>query len=73
MAKVTLSVSVEVEVSEVTPELLKVVGREVIAGINTSIDNNQNVEDIEVSAIEAKVSLSVDCMPDEEIGELAAQ
>lgn len=71
MAKVEYSVKVYIDVEEATPELLKVAGREVIAGINTSLDHNQNVTDITVTDVNATVALSVDCMPDEEIGELA--
>jgi len=70
MAKVTYNVEVEVEVTDANAELLKVAGRELIAGISSSLDQNQNVDDIVVSAIEANVSLNVDCMPDEEINEL---
>jgi len=70
MAKVTYNVKVEVEVSDAGAELLKVAGRELIAGLNASLDHNQNVEDIKVSFVEANVSLNVNCMPEEEINEL---
>lgn len=72
MAKVTYSVKVSVELSETTEELKKVAAREVIAGINTSLDHNENVEDIEVTAISAEEIIinKIDCMPDV-ISELA--
>jgi len=73
MARVNYQVTVEVEVSDANAELLKVAGRELISGINVSLDQNQNVDDIKVSSIQASVSLNVDCMPDKEIDELAAQ
>ena len=71
MAKATFTISVEVEIEDAQADLIKVAGREIISGINTSLDQNQNVEDIVVTGITANVSLDVDCMPDEELSELA--
>ena len=67
MAKVTYNVKVEVEVSDSDSELLKVAAREIIAGISTSVDHNQNVEDIEVTSIQATevITSITDCMPEE--------
>jgi len=70
MAKVSYVVRVEVEITNTTPELVKVAGREILSGINTSVDQNQNVEDIEVTGLDAEVSLNVDCMPEDEINTL---
>ena len=72
MAKVTYSVNVVVEVDDTNPELIKVAGREIISGINSSLDQNQNVEDIIVTGINASISLNVDCMPDEELNAIGA-
>ena len=72
MPKVIYNVEIEVDVTEAGEELLKVAGREVVSGINTSLDHNQNVDDIKVTAVEASVSLNINCLPDEEIAELAA-
>lgn len=71
MAKVTYKIEVEVEVSDSNTELLKVAGREIIAGVAGSVDHNQNVEDIAVTAIDAVevITSTTNCMPD--IEELA--
>ena len=53
MAKVTYKIEVAIEVANSDADALKIIGREVIAGIATSVDINANVEDIEVTAIEA--------------------
>ena len=72
MAKVTLKVAVELEVTNSEEGALKIIGREVIAGIATSVDVNANVEDIEVTAMEATeiIATTTNCMPDEELNNL---
>ena len=70
MPKVNIKVNVQVEVSDAQEELIKVVGRELIAGINQSINENENVEEIEVQEINANVSLNYNCLPEKEINEL---
>ena len=73
MAKATYRINVEVEVDDKSPELLKVAAREIIAGIASSVDHNQNVEDIVVKSIISEVIIQeiTDCLPDEEIDSLA--
>lgn len=70
MPKIKVQIETDVEVSDANPELIKVLGREIIAGIAQSTNNNVNVEDITVTDMKANVSYSVDCMPEQEINEL---
>ena len=69
--KVIVVAEIEIDVADTGADLIKVAGREVAAGINSSLDQNQNVEDIRITVLEANVQLVVNCLPDEEIAELA--
>ena len=72
MAKVDLKIIVSVYMTDTEEDLQKVVAREVIAGIATSIDNNQNVEDIAVTAISSELIIirKQDLMPTDELATL---
>lgn len=66
MAELTYNVSVKVNVSDSNEDAQKLLGREVVAGIALGTDGNMNIEDIEVTSIEAieVITKKTDCMPE---------
>lgn len=66
MAELTYNVSVKVNVSDSNEDAKKLLGREVVAGIALGTDGNMNIEDIEVTSIEAieVITKKTDCMPE---------
>ena len=69
MPVVKVSVEVELQLTDANAEAVKTAGREMIASLNQT--SNLNVEDVTVTSVDAIVQYSVDCMPDDEIEELA--
>ena len=69
MPTVKINVEVEVQVTDANPESVKTVGREMIASLSET--TNLNVEEISITSVDAIVQYSVDCMPEEEISDLA--
>jgi len=69
MPTVKVNVEVELQLTDVTPEAIKTAGREMISALSET--SNLNVEDVSVTSVDAIVQYSVDCMPEEEINDLA--
>ena len=70
MPTVKVNLELELQLGDANPEAVKTAGREMIATLSET--SNPNVEDVTVTSVDANVHYSVDCMPEEEIGELLA-
>ena len=69
MQVVKVSLEVELQLTDASTEAVKTAGREMIVALNQT--SNLNVEDVTVASVDAVIQYSVDCMPDDEIEELA--
>lgn len=73
MPRVDLIVKVSVELEDIEPELLNVVGREIIADLSAgTLGHNQNVVELEIVDIDSTVTIKKEqnLMPDKELSEL---
>ena len=72
MPTVDFTIKVSVDLDDTNHDLIKVAGREIIADLSAgTLGHNTNVVDIEVSKVDAVVAVKVDCMPDDELSDLA--
>ena len=72
MKKVTINLTIELDLHEASDEQIKTAGREIIGSIAVALDDNTNMVDDGIRVIKAdtEVVRVVNCLPDLEINQL---